>query len=164
MQRRILIWAGFQRGFHQAFRIRARNERGRGDFQIKRPEPHAASQIGEGLMRDTAREQCGELLGLVCRHRRAGVTQQRFLGCVQYMRKQAARFQARRFNRRPAQPLPSLTEKKANRASRIGAARFNHAASAASRAAWSSAISASKMSSNSPSITRSILCSVRPIR
>jgi hypothetical protein len=51
------------------------------------------------------------------------------------MGKQAARFQARGFNRRPAQPLPGLTEKKANRASRIGAARFNHAASAASRAA-----------------------------
>ena len=115
-------------------------------------------------MRDTARKQCGEMRGLFRRHGRAGVSQQRFLGCVQYLRKQAARFQARGFNRGTPQPLPSLTEKKANRASRIGAARFNHAASAASRAAWSSAISASKMSSNSPSITRSILCSVSPMR
>jgi hypothetical protein len=51
------------------------------------------------------------------------------------MRKQAARFQARGFNRGTPQSLPSLTEKKANRASRIGAAWLNHAASAASRAA-----------------------------
>jgi hypothetical protein len=86
-------------------------------------------------MRHAPRQQGGEMLGLVCRYGRARVSQQRFFRCAQYMREQPARFQPWRFNRRTAQPLPRLTEKKANRAGRIGAGRFAHAASAASRAA-----------------------------
>ena len=135
LQRCALIRAGCQRCFYERFAIGARNERGGGDFEFKRPEANPPGQIGEWLMRDTARQQGDEVLGLVCRYRRARVSQQRFFRCAQYMREQPARFQPWRFNRRTAQPLPSLTEKKPNRAGGIGAGRLTHAASAASRAA-----------------------------
>ena len=164
LERRALVRAGCQRRFHQGFAIRARNERGGGDFEFKRPEANPPGQIGEGLMRDAPCQQGCEMRGLIGRHRRARVAEQRFFRCAQYMREQAARFEPRCFNRRAAQPLARLTKKKANRAGGVGAGRVLHAASAASRAAWSSAISASNTSSNSPSITRSILCSVKPMR
>ena len=111
VQRRALIRAGIESGFHKGFAIGARDKRGGGDFQIKCPEPDTSGQVGEGFMRDTPCEQRCKMRGLIQRHGRARVTQQRFFGCAQYMRKQAARFQARGFNRGTPQSLPCLTEK-----------------------------------------------------
>jgi hypothetical protein len=59
-----------------------------------------------------------------------------------------------------AQELAGLAEEGADRLARLA----GHSDSAASRAASSSAVRAPMISSNSPSITRSILCRVRPMR
>src|SRR4051794_34542111 len=117
-------------------------------------------------MRQAAAQGFAEAGGGLGRHGGARVAQQVLLPAAHGLGQQQPGFEARSLDGGGAQVLAGAAEEEADRAGGVGAIFPGgvQSCAAASRAASSSWVSASTISSNSPSITRSILCSVSPMR
>ena len=156
---------GLDRRLDQGFGIGAGDEGGGGDGEgAATRTPASPSRCATGSWPEPAAQQRGEVAGGVGGTAARG---SRSRSSCRQARAWASRmpgFLARAFDGGGAQVLAGAAEEEADGAGGVGAGGGAQSWSAASRAASSSWVSASMISSKSPSITCSILCRVRPMR